>query len=234
MTAAPAFLSRARLRRNAPIAALAPVLLPTGEDRRIGTAHRLLWTLFADDPQRTRDFLWREVDGERVDRLAFLILSARPPEDRHGLFEIDPPKLWAPALRPGDRLGFSLRANPVVTARVEGRRGPRHDVVMRAIHAAPPDKRASSRAAAIVEEGRDWLEAQGQRYGFRPLGEPRVDGYGRRRIPREGEAPIRFSTLDFDGVLEVTDPDAFVAAILRGFGKAKAWGCGLMLIRRVP
>jgi CRISPR system Cascade subunit CasE len=33
-------------------------------------------------------------------------------------------------------------------------------------------------------------------------------------------------------VLEVTEPQAFVAAVLRGFGKAKAFGCGLMLIRR--
>lgn len=231
---APAFLSRVRLRRDPSTAALARVLLPDDEDRRVGTAHRLLWTLFADDAERTRDFLWREMDGERLDRLAFLILSARPPEDRHRLFEIDPPKPWEPSLRSGDRLGFSLRANPVVTARRQDGRGPRHDVVMRAIHGLPPDERAASRAVAITEEGRDWLEAQGRRHGFRPLGEPRIDGYARRRIVREGGPPVCFSTLDLDGVLEVTDPDAFLAAIVRGFGKAKAWGCGLMLIRRVP
>lgn len=232
---APAFLSRVRLRRDPSTAALARVLLPDDEDRRIGTAHRLLWTLFADDAARRRDFLWREMDGERLDRLAFLILSARPPEDRHGLLEIDPPKPWAPSLRPGDRLGFSLRANPVVTARRQGGRGPRHDVVMRAIHGLPPGKRAKARAEAIVEKGRAWLDAQGRRHGFRPLGEPRVDGYARRRVPREGEQEaVCFSTLDLDGVLEVTDPEAFLVAIRRGFGKAKAWGCGLMLIRRVP
>jgi CRISPR system Cascade subunit CasE len=61
-----------------------------------------------------------------------------------------------------------------------------------------------------------------------------VDGYARRRVPREGEAAVRFSTLDLDGVLEVTEPEAFVAAVRRGFGKAKAFGCGLMLLRRVP
>jgi CRISPR system Cascade subunit CasE len=33
-------------------------------------------------------------------------------------------------------------------------------------------------------------------------------------------------------VLEVQAPHVFVRALHRGFGKAKAFGCGLMLIRR--
>jgi CRISPR system Cascade subunit CasE len=33
-------------------------------------------------------------------------------------------------------------------------------------------------------------------------------------------------------VLEVVSPDVFLEALARGFGKAKAFGCGLMLIRR--
>jgi CRISPR system Cascade subunit CasE len=38
--------------------------------------------------------------------------------------------------------------------------------------------------------------------------------------------------LDFEGVLEVTDPVRFLAALANGFGRARAFGCGLMLIRR--
>ena len=41
-----------------------------------------------------------------------------------------------------------------------------------------------------------------------------------------------FSTLDFDGLLEVREPAAILPSIARGFGAAKAYGCGLMLIRR--
>jgi CRISPR system Cascade subunit CasE len=231
----PTFLSRVRLRRDPALAALAPVLLPTDESRRIGTAHRLLWTLFADDPGRGRDFLWREIDGERLDRLAFLILSARPPADRLGLFELDPPKPWEPTLRPGDRLGYALRANPVVTTRVDGRRhGARHDVVMHLLRAVPSAERGAARPELIAEAGQAWLAAQGERYGFKPRGAPRVEGYLQRRIPRESGPPVRFSTLDLEGVLEVTDPKAFLPSVRQGFGKAKAWGCGLMLIRRVP
>ena len=230
----PAYLSRVRLRRDQSVAALAPLLLPADDDQRVGAAHRLLWALFADGPSRRRDFLWREIDGERIDRLAFLLLSSRPPEDSHGLFEIDPPKPWAPSLRPGDRLGFSLRANPVRTTAGGSGRTRRHDVVMHELHAVPAGDRGEARRSKITEAGLAWLEAQGQRHGFRPSGVPRVDGYAQRRIPRGDGRPIRFSTLDLDGELEVTEPEPFLATVRLGFGKAKAFGCGLMLLRRLP
>ncbi len=38
--------------------------------------------------------------------------------------------------------------------------------------------------------------------------------------------------LDLEGEIEVTDPAAFATALAQGFGRAKAWGCGMMLIRR--
>jgi CRISPR system Cascade subunit CasE len=60
----------------------------------------------------------------------------------------------------------------------------------------------------------------------------KADGYDQRHIPRDGKAPITLSTLDFEGVLAVTDPPIFLAALASGFGRARAFGCGLMLIRR--
>ena len=44
---------------------------------------------------------------------------------------------------------------------------------------------------------------------------------------------LQFTTVDFSGQLTVTDPLAFVAALGAGIGHAKAFGCGLLLIRRV-
>lgn len=43
---------------------------------------------------------------------------------------------------------------------------------------------------------------------------------------------ITFSIMDFSGVLEICDPEKFLRKLLIGFGKEKAFGCGLMLIRR--
>jgi CRISPR system Cascade subunit CasE len=40
--------------------------------------------------------------------------------------------------------------------------------------------------------------------------------------------------VDISGVIEVREPDRFLSALARGFGRARAHGCGLMLIRRAP
>lgn len=57
---------------------------------------------------------------------------------------------------------------------------------------------------------------------------------------------MRLSVLDLEGILVVTDPAAFLdkvalklgtasdAAAQAGFGRAKAFGCGLMLLKRAP
>lgn len=96
-----------------------------------------------------------------------------------------------------------------------------------------PDRGRTQRDDVIQEVGRGWLERQGAGAGFLlPEGAPlRVDGEDHRSLPRGKGRPIRFSVLDFEGVLEVSNPALFVAALARGFGRAKAFGCGLMLIR---
>ncbi|NVN31737.1 type I-E CRISPR-associated protein Cas6/Cse3/CasE, partial [Endobacter medicaginis] len=75
---------------------------------------------------------------------------------------------------------------------------------------------------------------QGGEAGFEPLGGVAVDGYERRRVPRASGPPAVFGVLDFDGELRVTDPARFLARLAGGFGRARAFGCGLMLIRRSP
>ncbi|MDR3515123.1 MAG: type I-E CRISPR-associated protein Cas6/Cse3/CasE [Azospirillaceae bacterium] len=222
------FLTRAHLRRDAPATALARLLVPENPADRVVASHRLVWALFADSAERTRDFLWRE---ERPGH--FMVLSARPPEDPHRLFELES-QPFAPLLAPGDRLGFTLRANPVIVAApsARGQRGKRHDVVMDLLHRLPAEDRAAARPALIVSAGRAWLARQGQGHGFTPRGDEAVDGYDSVSIPRAGGRPAVFGVLDLSGVLEVTDPAAFLLRLAQGFGRARAFGCGLMLIRR--
>lgn len=221
------FLSRARLRRDAAVDALAALLVPAETGARTGAAHRLVWALFADGPDRRRDFLWREEAPGR-----FLLLSRREPADAHGLFEIDV-KPFEPSLAPGDRLGFALRANPVVARRTDPaqRHAKHHDVVMDALRHVPPRERAAQRRAVIEEAGRAWLARQGEQHGFAP-DEFAVDGYETFRVPRGQAGPVTYGRLDFEGRLTVRDPDQFLARLVAGFGRARAFGCGLMLIRR--
>jgi CRISPR system Cascade subunit CasE len=223
------YLSRARLRRTASVASLRDLLLPSDTDARTSAAHKLVWALFGDTAVRTRDFLWREASpGE------FYLLSARPPQDPHGLFELDEPKVFAPELAAGDQLAFALRANATVSRGTGGAgRGHVEDVVMHALYGIPKDARAAARARVVADAGRVWLQRQGARAGFTCDGEDacRVDAHRVMRLARRGAA-ARFGVLDLSGVLTVTDPMTFVPALLAGFGRAKAFGCGLMLIRR--
>ena len=224
------YLSQARLRRDASVKALSPLLLGDGDNGYSGhPGHHLMWYLFAEQKDASRDFLWRERTPG-----SYLVLSARRPIDRHGLFDLDEPKRFEPMLEQGNRLRFSLRANAVVRrATTEGRTA-KHDVVFDALRDRPPRDRAAHRLATARQQGFAWLERQGRAAGFDVREqEVLVDRYQQHKVPRRAKTPMTFSTLDFDGVLTVDDPGQFIAAIARGFGSARAYGCGLMLIRRV-
>jgi CRISPR system Cascade subunit CasE len=220
------YLSRLSLRRDASLAALAPLLVPADSGAQTGIAHRLIWAAFADDPKRERDFLWRQDEKRR-----WLVLSARLPPDSHGLFEVES-KSFAPVLEKGHRLTFALRANAVVTRKDEKGRPKRSDIVMDRLRAFQKGERAPERDRLAVEASRDWLVQQGEKSGFQL---DRVDAlYRTEKIPRSGEKPIELGLLDLEGDISVETPELFLPALAAGFGKAKGFGCGLMLIRRRP
>ena len=76
-----------------------------------------------------------------------------------------------------------------------------------------------------------WLQDVGREHGFK------VDAQGATAEAytqhRGKDAKLRFSSVDFAGELKVLDPGKFVAAFTRGIGHAKAFGCGLLLVRRL-
>ena len=58
------FLSHIRLSCSPSAQALAGLLMPEDQAQRYSAQHNLLWSVFADGPERKRDFLWREgADG---------------------------------------------------------------------------------------------------------------------------------------------------------------------------
>jgi len=223
-----------------------------------GGAHRALWKVFSRSKTQPRDFLFRQDDlGVRgAGRVAFFVLSTqRPNEDSAGIWSVET-KPFSPVLREGDRLRFSLRASATVKrpreAAAQGqerRQGKRHDVVMDLLHRSGGKGGELEVVDAIQAAGIRWLAAKAQRAGFELdqdvggievdglLGERRdavrVDGYRQHRVPRRDKTPIQFSTLDFEGRLVVRDPELFLRQLTAGFGPQKAFGCGLMLLRRV-
>jgi CRISPR system Cascade subunit CasE len=235
-------LSRARLRaaHGEALSAIAPLLIPDDKTQQAGHAHRVLWLLFQDVPDTKRDFLWRDEGDGR-----YMILSQRPPTDPLGLFELAS-KDFSPDLAVGDTLAYTLRANPVVASKPARKaaeqgtraRGQKIDVVMHALKDVPKTDwdaktgRAFERDRIASEAGHAWLASQGSRAGFKLLSPPLIDGYAQIPVERKKGRPAGFSVLDFKGMLEITDPATFVAKLTTGFGSAKAFGNGLMLIRR--
>ena len=219
--------SRIQLKKESQVRAIASLLLPQKPEREILAArHKLIWSLFSDGKEHPRDFLWREDKYGK-----FYTLSAREPVDHHNLFDMES-KPFEPILQTDDPLLFSLRANPVVSRKTEGkRRGQRHDVVMDCLSHYKED-RHKRRGECVEKAGQDWLKQQGERSGFKPEF-IKVDGYHQHILPRKGgKRPGNISTLDFQGRLTVTDPEKFLAKLTNGFGSAKAFGCGLMMIKR--
>ena len=197
--------------------------------------HRLLWSLFADDPQRSRDFLYRQEKSENLP--TFYCVAERIPEDMGDVWQIES-KHYEPALHVDQRLSFSLCANPIRTKRDENKKQHRHDVVMNAKNQLKqegvPRGGWPSEAEIVQEQGFEWLARKGEQYGF-AVGENevRADGYRQERFYKaKGKHHVNISTIDFTGLLTVTDPERFKDALYGGIGPAKGFGCGLLMVRR--
>jgi len=234
------YLSRLTLQTDQQSRALSGLIDPPerahaqGRGQVLDAHHRLIWSAFADSPDRERDFLWRSEGQGR-----FMTLSSRKPVESP-LFETPEVLPFAPSLAAGDRLGFALRVNATKDrSRVDGPNR-RVDVVMDALHGLPGSEddsrpRASARLTLAAQAGTEWMARQGTVHGFEPL-EIAVEDYRVMALPgyrgrRKGQP--QFGILDLAGVLRVSDPATFIARLGSGFGRAKAFGCGLMLIRRV-
>lgn len=189
--------------------------------------HQALWQLFSDGPDRERDFLFHR---QRERPGTCLVVSQRPPRKLDG---------WAvrtreyrPQLKAGQQLAFALRANPTVARSRDGRHSARHDAVFDARRQAQARGSTMSVAEAEQQAGREWLSRRAGSAGF-TIAQMRIAGYDRARVHKRRQAkPILFSTLDYEGVLQVADSERLLHALLHGIGPAKAFGCGLLLVRR--
>jgi CRISPR system Cascade subunit CasE len=78
----------------------------------------------------------------------------------------------------------------------------------------------------------EWLERKGREAGFR-VGTLTVipEGKVRDTIRRNGSVvEIQFLSTQFEGVLQVLDPDRLRCALAQGIGSAKAFGFGLLSV----
>ncbi|MBC7945437.1 MAG: type I-E CRISPR-associated protein Cas6/Cse3/CasE [Burkholderiales bacterium] len=232
--------------------------------------HALVWRLFPGDGA-ARDFVFRAIRNG-AGWPEFFVVSQREPAPVLGLLMVET-KLYEPKLGAGDRVQFSLRANPtqvsvqtipedalasynakrsMIGKPSQGRRRKRifHDVLMdakkRMGHPLPiiaPRAERDACEKSADEAVRNWFLQRAQKWGLSicqrenlssTLPEPTLDwsGYRQHRPLHRGRA-IQFSSVDYEGYAEVIDPDKLTKALTTGIGRAKAFGCGLLLVRRL-
>lgn len=188
--------------------------------------HRQLWRLFPGEAKETRSyhaetrqgFLFRVENSPTGRPARLLVQSRRPPDIASGLAVIGT-REFQPQPVVDQRLAFLLTTNPVKTITDMQRD-------------AKPGKKSEKCRVPLIHEAdqRAWLTRQ-----FADAGEiessnilPHAPIYFRK-----GSRGGKLVSVTFDGVMRVRDPAALVTLLENGVGKAKAFGCGLLLVRRI-
>lgn len=200
--------------------------------------HRKIWNFFPDDKKASRDFLYRKIDAGALPQ--YYILSKRAPVNEQEIWKIET-KVFDPVIKNGDYLRFSLRVNPVVTKKtgdVESKKRKRDDVYMEALarYEGVPKTDRPTNNEILVEAGLKWITERVSDYGFSVQNnDVIVEGYHRfEGMKDKKNHRIQLGVIDYSGILKVTDSEVFMEkALKRGIGKAKAFGCGLLLIKRL-
>lgn len=206
-------------------------------------AHQLAWQAFPGVPVGERPFLF-SLDARGAEH-SLLVQSIRAPDwgflDR--TVEVQT-KSFAPEQTPeGASLRFFLRANPTADRQGYGddkkRRvavGTNPALVFRQM--GRPAEAPTSPAAVAAwrrKELLEWLGRQGEQGGFR-IDACEPGPIVSRRIVRTENGRLRgrpmvFHEVEYTGTLEVTDREGFAQTRIRGLGRGKAFGYGLMMVR---
>lgn len=137
------------------------------------------------------------------------------------------PEVWPP----GRRLGFALRACPVVRQRTQ--EGGVRELDAFLAEALPKPKAEPVDRFRVY---RDWLAGHFERRGGARLVGVELERFQRLRVVRRRQGGKRSSRAfdrpdaTFRGELEVTDGAAFAELLERGVGRHKAFGFGMLLL----
>lgn len=191
--------------------------------------HQWLWRCF-DAQENSKlnkaDFLFR-VDIFSHGLVIYLQSKRMPKQQIEGWSVAT--ELLDLAFKPDDLVQFSLRANPTITKKLNGK-PKRHDVLMHAKQQAKAGAEANV-FDVVQQAGVDWLLKRQSTLGVAFLENTVEFTNYQQHVLSNGS--ISYSSVDYQGVLKVSDAVLFSEAVSRGIGKAKAFGCGLMLIRRL-
>ncbi len=234
----PLFFSHITLRDSAPISTLRTLM-------RDGYApHKTVWQLLSHSPEQKRNFLFRYDIEEKRGLPHFYTLSETKPSEDNALWKVDVAKhtyrefLENLPIRQDSVFRFSLRVNPTFDKSDRTKKQKtRYDLIMHLRHQMTKNEHGQREEPHAVTEHRackEWLERR-QNLGFEvvtPDETLMVEQYDQLRFKHKNNTTI-MSRVDISGMLKVTDVAKFQDNLTKGIGHGKAFGCGLLLIRRL-
>lgn len=186
----------------------------------VGAYHNWVEQCFPEeieDNVRSRK-LWRidSLNGRNY----LIIVSATRPQlrvmENYGVSETavcKPYENYLNALQTGTRMRFRVSLNPVVSIANEG------------------SERGKVRSLVGVQNQMKFLMDRSEKNGFK-LNEDEfyVAGQSYETLQKTGLKTEKFLKVEYEGVLTITDIEVFRQTLINGFGKKKAYGCGLLTV----
>lgn len=190
------------------------------------STHQLIWKLFPNDGRKKRDFLYRKDENSKLP--SFFLVSEDKPESIDG-FEVIV-KQYTPSIKKGQRLSFNLLANPVVSRVGDNKK---HNVWVDAKRAAKKEGLESKDIRRYCEDrSKEWLKTRGLVNGFDlEVEQIEINGKFDHQFYKKNKR-VKFTSILYDGLLTVTEPDSFVKMLYNGIGRSKSFGCGMMMVRK--
>lgn len=198
--------------------------------------HKKMWALVSRDKNQQRDFLYR-VEYDTCQNIKHIYLLGPHQVSSQNNLKIAVSPRYQPQLKTGERLHFKIRANPVIKRKENGK-AKEYGLVMDAKHQFKKNGRSYQEQLSLDELIHEvcmkWLVRKGEQHGFSVKQfEVTIDNAREYLIKPPAKQEYMLRTQDFSGVLTVVAPEVFIKALYKGIGSAKAFGCGLMLVRRI-
>jgi len=194
-------------------------------NRNTYSDHQFVWGLFGRDDD-IRDFIYT-VHEDKI-----YVVSTRVQNYKNSAIQVRT-KPYEPSFKEGNPLRFDVRFDG------ETRIGNDRKSIVNSYKERLGEDHDLNRNELMHEAVGDWFRRNSRNYGFK-VRDYHIRGYHhydfvktKKSInPRNKNEKVKFDSLDIRGVLEVTGPAVFVNTLHRGIGKARGYGCGLILVAR--
>ncbi len=198
--------------------------------------HKKIWELVSRNENQKRDFLYR-VEYDAYQNIKHIYLLAPNQISSQKSIKIAVSPRYQPQLETGEFLFFKLRANPIIKRKENGK-AKEYSLVMDAKHQFKKNgqnyQEQFSLDELIHDVGMKWLIRKGEQHGFSVKQfEVRTNNDCEYSVKLPGKKVFTLRTLDFEGKLKIVDADQFKKSLFNGIGSAKAFGCGMMMVKKI-